>query len=114
MSAKLDDLREPPFRVRCPVLRRVALLSLLVLAPASAHAHDYWLAPRDYTPAVGEPVTVDLFVGDHLVPQSSRPHDPDKADSFTLRHRCSHEDLTRSLAAGADPVLERAATVLCC
>lgn len=88
--------------------RRVAVVALLLLVPASAHAHDYWLAPRNYTPSIDEPVTIDLFVGDHLVPEQSRPNDPGKVHRFTLHHRRGHEDLTRSLVAGADPILERA------
>ncbi|PRQ00477.1 Nickel uptake substrate-specific transmembrane region [Enhygromyxa salina] len=79
---------------------------MLLSCPVTAHAHDYWLAPRDYTPAIDEPVTIDLFVGDHLVPEASRPHDPAKVHGFELRHRCAHEDLTRSSAAGADPVVD--------
>lgn len=84
------------------------MFALLCLLPSSVHAHDYWLAPRDFTPAVDQPVAIDLFVGDHLIPEQSRPHDPAKVHQFTLHHRCGHEDLTRSLATGADPVLERA------
>jgi uncharacterized GH25 family protein len=87
--------------------RRLALITLLCLAPASTHAHDYWLAPRDFTPQIDQVVTIELLVGDHLVPEQSRPHDPAKVHGFTLHHRCGSEDLLRSVAAGADPLIER-------
>ncbi len=86
--------------------RALPLLLALLGLPSSAQAHDYWLEPRDFTPEVDEPFTVDLVLGDHFVREQTRPHDPQRARRFELRTRCKTLDLTQGLAEGADPVIE--------
>ena len=39
----------------------------------SANAHDYWIAPQNYQPQVGQSVAIKLFVGDHFSEEKERP-----------------------------------------
>ncbi|HEX4953430.1 MAG TPA: DUF4198 domain-containing protein [Thermoanaerobaculia bacterium] len=43
--------------------RLCALLSLALLVPCSALAHDVWIVPASFSPVVGEPVAVRLKLG---------------------------------------------------
>jgi uncharacterized GH25 family protein len=48
------------------------LLFILFLAASPAHAHELWIDPAAYQPAVGDPIVAELFngenfVGNHLV-----------------------------------------------
>lgn len=55
---------DSPAGARRPRRRRVpALLALLLLACA-ARAHDFWILPSSFTPAVGAELGMRLFVGD--------------------------------------------------
>jgi hypothetical protein len=44
--------------------RRLPGLAALLLAALPAAAHDFWIAPADFTPLAGEPFGVELRVGD--------------------------------------------------
>ena len=43
----------------------IAVLAAVLIA-SPVLAHDFWIAPSAFTPGVGEPVTLNLWVGEHL------------------------------------------------
>lgn len=45
------------------MLRMIVLLSLLLLPPGAARAHEYWLEPSKYTAVANDTVIVRAFVG---------------------------------------------------
>lgn len=67
-------------------MRRSTFASLIALAalPAlSSLAHEFWLAPSKFRPAVKEIVSIKTLVGDGHVGES-RPRDPTKLEKFVL------------------------------
>jgi uncharacterized GH25 family protein len=77
---------------------------MLVLAGAlapGAMAHEFWILPEDFSPRVGEPVPLQLLVGDGL--DQGRPYarNPRHLKSFRLRQG-GRETPVLGLA-GADP-----------
>lgn len=81
------------------------LLLLLVLAPASVLAHDYWLAPEHFTLPVGEALRVDLRLGGHFEAEESRPYQPERTKSFVLVTPSGTLDLRQRAKDGVAPVL---------
>jgi uncharacterized GH25 family protein len=63
---------------------RYAIAAALLLTCASAHAHDFWIEPSSYRPAVGQTVMLGLRVGQDFdgdpVPRSAQ-----LMESFTAR-----------------------------
>ncbi|MFP6587984.1 MAG: DUF4198 domain-containing protein [Pirellulaceae bacterium] len=55
----------------------------------SVNAHDYWIAPQNYQPQVGQSVVVKLFVGDHFNEETERPLQQKMTVDFLL-----HSDAT--------------------
>jgi uncharacterized GH25 family protein len=53
-------------------MQRFLSVALAVVLVKSAAAHDYWLAPGSYRPAVGKPVPVQLLVGDEFEAEIER------------------------------------------
>jgi uncharacterized GH25 family protein len=56
-------------------MKTPSLLFALVLAfgtSLSVSAHDYWIAPQNYQPQVGQSVAIKLFVGDHFSEDKER------------------------------------------
>jgi uncharacterized GH25 family protein len=56
-------------------MKTLSLLSALLLVFGtfvSANAHDYWIAPQNYQPQVGQSVAIKLFVGDHFSEDKER------------------------------------------
>src|SRR5205085_12271448 len=45
---------------------------LLLVLTGSASAHDFWIQPETFSPALDRPVAVRLFVGDGFVVESER------------------------------------------
>lgn len=82
------------------------LLLLLCLAPASAPAHDYWLAPERFELPPRAPLRVDLRVGGHFEAEQSRPYQASRTESFVLVTRKGTLDLRARARDGATPVLD--------
>lgn len=51
---------------------RSLLLACLLLLPTASRAHDYWLEPETFTPAIRKPVALHLHVGDGFISESER------------------------------------------
>ena len=47
-------------------LRRAVLAGLLIAAAAAMEAHDFWIEPSSFRPAVGSQLSVSLRVGEHF------------------------------------------------
>lgn len=56
----------PRSRSTAPHALAAVLLGLWLGPAAPAAAHDFWIEPADFAPAVGEAVAVELRVGEHL------------------------------------------------
>lgn len=62
-----------------------ALLALVLLAvPGPATAHDFWIEPSDFRPAVGTPVSLDLRVG-HAGETDPVARNPERQVRFVAR-----------------------------
>jgi uncharacterized GH25 family protein len=64
-------------------MRPLCCAALLALAGV-AGAHDYWLAPSAFSPAVDKPVSLSLHVGDHFVSEAEKAHDSKATVSLAL------------------------------
>ncbi|MCS5631640.1 MAG: DUF4198 domain-containing protein, partial [Pirellulaceae bacterium] len=53
---------------------------------ASANAHDYWIAPQNYQPQVGQSVAIKLFVGDHFSEEKERTLNQKMTVDFLLHN----------------------------
>jgi uncharacterized GH25 family protein len=78
----------------------------LALAPASALAHDYWLAPERFSLPVGEVLRVDLRLGGHFEAEESKPYQAARTKRFELVTPDGTVDLRERAKEGATPVLE--------
>jgi uncharacterized GH25 family protein len=85
--------------------RMLTTLFLLALAPASALAHDYWLAPERFELPVGAALQVDLRLGGHFEAEESRPYQQKRTKSFVLVTPDGTLDLKQHAKADAMPVL---------
>lgn len=63
------------------ILRNLLWAAALVSAAAQLHAHDFWMEPSSFRPAVGEHVAVSLLVGENLEGQLVQPR-PDRIERF--------------------------------
>ena len=61
-----------------------ALLLTTLLLPAAAAAHEFWLLPDSFAPAVGQRVAVRVFVGDGFEHGEPYPRNPRHIRSFWL------------------------------
>jgi len=50
----------------------LSVLFIILAASLSLNAHDYWIAPQNYQPRVGQSVAIKLFVGDHFSEDKER------------------------------------------
>lgn len=57
-------------RIHCP---GPVLAMLLVLVAAPAEAHDFWLAPGEFRPAVGAAVPIEIHIGTHYTVETRYP-----------------------------------------
>jgi hypothetical protein len=90
-------------------MKRILLIALFAV---SARAHDFWIEPTTYRPAVGETVYLSLRVGEAFagdpVPRSSR-----RIESFTVRDAdgeravdgIENADPAGMIAAGSTPAV---------
>jgi uncharacterized GH25 family protein len=83
--------------------RALPALALLLLPPAAA-AHDYWLQPEVFFPAVGAPVAVRLHVGEGLVSEAERPFQKKATLGFRLLSARAPVDLAAGAREGDKPV----------
>src|SRR3954451_22264906 len=71
------------FRRAAAVLRTFWALALLALT-AAASAHDFWLRPDTFTPAVNKPAALSLHVGDRFVSEKELAHQKKPTVSLKL------------------------------
>src|SRR5262245_26251375 len=84
-------------------MRRLTLLLTFALA-APAGAHDYWLEPATFFPAVNKPVAVSLHVGDRLKSEGARAFEKKPTLSFRLVGAKGTTDLAKSAREGDKPL----------
>ncbi len=102
-TSGLGSLVVPSFRGVVMHLRLLAVL--LVAAPASVgRAHDYWLQPATFTPAVGQRIALTLHVGDHFASEGERGYQKKPTLSFRLHCAGGTIDLAASAREGDRPV----------
>jgi uncharacterized GH25 family protein len=65
-------------------MRPGPLVVLLCLLTAPLHAHDFWIEPSTFRPAVGQNVSVSLVVGENFL-GDSLPRSAALFDTFTVR-----------------------------
>lgn len=77
----------------------------IVFLAATALAHEYWLEPETFFPAVNQKTVVHLYVGDGLVKdRAERPFQLAKTEAFQLLSASDSRDLKTSVSDGALPV----------
>ena len=86
------------------VTHLTGFLFLLFLIYQTASAHDYWIAPNDYTIAKGKLLTAGLLVGDQLSPELSRDLKKERTKNFTLANEDGSIDLLEEFSEGALPI----------
>ena len=64
-------------------VKRIAIIALAALAPL-ARAHDFWIEPSTFRPAVGQMVSTTLRVGQEFVGDPI-PRSAQFIDSFVVR-----------------------------
>jgi uncharacterized GH25 family protein len=52
----------------------------------TANSHDYWIAPQNYQPQVGQSLAIKLFVGDHFSEDTERPLQQKMTVDFLLHN----------------------------
>ncbi len=65
---------------RCP---KAGLLAALALSCAALHAHDFWIEPGTFTPAIGQVVGLRLRVGQNLI-GDALPLNPPLVNRFVV------------------------------
>lgn len=76
------------------MMRRLFLPTVSLLAVAAvASAHDYWLQPSSFAPALDKPASVSLHVGDHFVSEAEKAHDKKATVSLALFTAAGKADL---------------------
>jgi uncharacterized GH25 family protein len=78
---------------------RACLVLMLLLTARPAQAHDYWLEPDSFFPAVGAKINIRLHVGDHFKSEAERPFQKKPTVKFELIGAKDKQDLA---AAGKD------------
>lgn len=86
-------------------MARPALILLLLLLPAMAVAHDYWLQPGAPTAAVGQGLDIRMWVGDAFHKGEERAYKDKKAPSFVYVSAAGTVDLKPLAVDGAQPVV---------
>jgi uncharacterized GH25 family protein len=81
-------------------MTRFAVAAIVALVAAQASAHDFWIEPSTFHPAVGERVTAALRVGQKLA-GDPLPNIPPLIDRFILRGSGAERGVVGR--AGADP-----------
>ncbi len=82
----------------------VSVLAILLVAVGAADAHDYWLEPESFFPAVGKSVAVRLHVGEHLTSEAERPFQAKPTLAFQLIGIKETQDLKAAGREGETPV----------
>lgn len=65
-------------------VRSALVISAIVLAAATALAHDFWLSPSSFRPKTDEEVTIRHLVGEHLEGES-RKRNESRIETFVAR-----------------------------
>src|SRR6185295_17426746 len=81
-------------------MTRFAIALFAAVVAISASAHDFWIEPSTFHPAVGDRVTVALRVGQKLA-GDPLPNIPPLIDRFVLRGSAGERPVVGR--AGADP-----------
>lgn len=54
----------------------------MLVFPASAFSHEYWLEPDNFFPAVGQKIDLRMYVGEGLKKEEERPYQAEKTVLF--------------------------------
>ena len=74
-------------------MKRIAAVIVAVAAHATlAHAHDFWIEPSTFRPAVGQLVSTTLRVGQEFVGDPI-PRSAELIDTFTVREGAKEKDV---------------------
>src|SRR5215472_10309284 len=79
-------------RPRERAMRRLACAAALLLAAAGARAHDFWIEPSTFHPALGATVAVGLRVGQDFIGDPV-PRASDYIASFSVRQNGADRDI---------------------
>jgi len=86
-------------------MRLISLLAILC-GPGAAWAHDYWLQPDSFFPAIEKGVAVRLHVGDKFQSEAERPLQLKPTLKFQLLGVKDTQDLLLKADDGRKPVVE--------
>ena len=79
-------------------------LSLLLVAPALASAHDCWMEADEYHVPEGAKVVVHLNLGESLTREEEKPFEKERTERFELRLQNDVRDLLAGTSEGAKPL----------
>lgn len=74
-------------------MRRLICLLAVVALTAAGSAHDFWLRPDSFAPAVGKPASLSLHLGDHFADEGERPLDKKGTVALKLLSADGRSDL---------------------
>lgn len=77
---------------------------LLMVSPALAGAHDYWLQADDYQLDTGQRLVVHLNMGESLAVQEEKVYERERTERFEQRFADDVKDLLATTADGAKPL----------
>lgn len=64
------------------ISRKFGTMFLLLTLSITAFAHEYWLEPDNFFPAVGQKIDLKMFVGEALKMEEERPYQAEKTVLF--------------------------------
>ncbi len=86
-------MRDTPSRLSArPTGTLLCALWAVAHGPA-AHAHEFWIEPRDFTPTVAGPLVAELYTGEYLRAEPS-PWNPARFERFELVDADGARDIT--------------------
>lgn len=77
---------------------------LLFAFVQSVSAHDYWIAPNQYSISKGDLLTAELLVGDKLSSELSRNLNKERTKNYKLMNAEGTVDLLEKFSEGALPI----------
>lgn len=86
-------------------LASTSCAAIILLLSATASAHDYWMMPNRFEYRVGDTMRLDLWLGQEMTGEESKPWQPKRTKSFVLIGAAGTVDLRRHAKDGESPVL---------
>ena len=85
---------------------RLLYALLMVVAPALASAHDYWLQAESYDVPADAHLVVHLNMGEGLKPEEEKVYEREHTERFELRLPNDVRDLLAATNDGAKPLFD--------